>query len=103
MEENLVLSGTVESKDGEPLSGATKISLLRLDPDGTETEIAGAEVGAGQREFRLANAPPGTYVLHAQNPSMRPVKIPSLQIAEENNAPLNLFLEPGRVIRGRVT
>lgn len=96
------LTGTVTAaEDGRPLTGARVHFVRRLDQD-HEVAIALPEVVTGATgTFRLAQVPPGGYVLHATAPDRAPTEF-AVTIGPEPAAPVVVRLERSSACTGRV-
>jgi protocatechuate 3,4-dioxygenase beta subunit len=95
------IAGTVTGPDNQPVTNAT----LRATQEGTSSP--GRMGGSGSQtkpdgSYTIDGLEPGTYKVRAMAPGKKPAEGTATVSAEGGVARLDLRLEPGRSLRGRV-
>lgn len=94
------LPGRVLDPERRPVEGA---GLFRIETSSHGRSMLRLAVTDGEGRFLLSSLEPGPLSLEVHAPGYRTLQLPSLRISdEEDPEPLEILVEPGAVLEGRV-
>jgi protocatechuate 3,4-dioxygenase beta subunit len=100
------IAGRVTNAEGKPVSGAI-VSAKGTSASGASSGGHGPRGMQDQTEsdgtFLVEGLDPGTYAITVAASGYRSAEVPTVTVANENDVPsIDVRLEPGRTVRGRV-